>query len=68
MAKTIKFIANVHLSENFGGIEKHGVKINNSKEVKKGTIAEIKNDELADKLVALKLAEPFAIEGQVKKA
>ena len=65
MAKTVKFLSGVHLSENFGGIKKHGEDL--SPDVKKGTITEIKNDKLADKLIELKLAEPFAVEGKAEK-
>ena len=60
MAKTIKFLSGVHLSENFGGIKKHGEDL--GPEVKKGTITEIKSDALAAKLIELKLAEPFSVE------
>lgn len=59
MSKALTFKYNVQLSEKFGGIA-HGQKPGL---IKRGTVMEIKNDELADHLIESGNAEELKVEG-----
>ncbi len=60
MAKTVKLLYGVHLSEKFGGI-KHGEDIG---DIARGEIVEFKSDKLAEHLISAGLAEAIKVEKQ----
>ena len=60
MAKTVKLLHGVHLSEKFGGI-KHG---EDTGDIARGEIVEFKSDKLAEHLISQGLAEEIKVEKQ----